>query len=418
MLEETREPSNREHALRNTIGVAAWVLLLLACLPAQVGRAEQSVDFSGRVLVLHSYHAGFPWTDEIQAGVLAEFRRQDPHFEPFVEYLDWKRFPSVENMDSFAATMAQKYAGKRFDVIITSDNAAFLFALVHREDLFGDAAVVFCGLNGYSETLLAGQGQVTGVTEAMDAEGTINAALAVYPDLKTVLCLLEDTESGLAERKDIIQAMQRHQGRIETVFLDNSSLEETFRLCGREHGKDAILLLGSFGRDRAGRIYPDFGVDILSSACSIPVFVMWDFLMGKGALGGSVLSGKLQGREAGRLALRVLAGERDIPVLLTSPTLNMFDYNQLRRFGVDVGALPPGSILINEPVGLLTRHRQAIPFVMASMAVMALAIVGLSATCSPGSGRSARWSAPRPCSPPSSTRARPASWWRKPPASP
>ncbi|GFK93201.1 Sporulation kinase A [Fundidesulfovibrio magnetotacticus] len=356
----------------------AWLLVVLCCLPAQVARSEHAAAFSGKVLLLHSYHAGFPWTDEIQAGVLAEFRRQDPNFEPYVEFLDWKRFPSKENLDTLAQALALKHAGRRFDVIITSDNAALLFALNHRADLFGDAPIVFCGLNGFTDALIAGHGQVTGVTEEMDAEGSLKAALTVFPDLKRVYCLLEDTESGLAERREIVTAARAFQGRFEVVFLDNASLEETFRFCGPEQSGEAILLLGSFGRDRAGRIYPDFAVDILSAACSVPVFVMWDFLMGKGAFGGSVLSGKLQGREAGRLALRVLSGERDIPVTRTPPTLTMFDHDQLRRFGVPTSVLPRDSLLVNEPVSLLDRHRQAIPVVVASMAIMAGAIVALS----------------------------------------
>ncbi|MFP5221743.1 MAG: ATP-binding protein [Acidobacteriota bacterium] len=335
-------------------------------------------SYSERVLILHSYHAGFPWTDEIQNGILSEFRRNEPNFEPYVEYLDWKRFPDKDNRETVYQSLLRKYAGKSFGVVIVSDNAALEFVLKYRHDIFMGATIVFCGVNGFSEAMIEGHDAVTGVLEDVDAAGTLEAALAILPGTKKVFFLVENTETGLAQIAEMEKAARAHEGKLELTVLDGPTLEEALVRCDGDAAPDAVLLLGSIGRDRSGRIFPDFAIDLLSTGCGIPVFVMWDFLMGKGATGGSVISGKLQGREAARMAMRLLDGEHSISVLKTPPTQLMFDNMQLQRFQIDISLLPKGSLLLNEPVTVYQRYRQLVPFALACMALMAGTIAALS----------------------------------------
>jgi len=359
------------------VGLLAGLLFILA---ASASWSAPQPDYSDRVLILHSYHAGFPWTDEVQSGIFSEFRRHAPNFEPYVEYLDWKRFPDEDNRESVYQSLLRKYAGKSFGVVIVSDNAALDFVLKYRQDIFMGATIVFCGINGFTEAMLAGHDAVTGVLEDVDVAGTLDVALAVLPRTSKALALVENTETGAAQKADMVRAARKHQGRLELSVLDNATLEEALAACSGDAAKNTILLLGSFGRDRSGRIFPDFAIDLLSAGCEIPVFVMWDFLVGKGAVGGSVLSGKLQGREAARMAMRVLDGEHLPPVLKTPPTQLLFDNTQLKRFGIDTSRLPEGSLLLNEPVTIFRQYRELVPFVLGSMVAMAAAIAALSVT--------------------------------------
>jgi PAS domain S-box-containing protein len=350
-------------------GIVVLAALAFAALPSRLLASE----YSERVLILHSYHAGFPWTDEIQGGILSEFRRQSPHFEPFVEYLDWKRFPTMGNLDGSAQALGRKYQDRRFDVVIVSDNAALDFALRYRHAIFKDVPIVFCGVNGYSDALIAGHDRIAGVTEDVDAAGTLEAVLAVLPDTKRVIAVTENTETGRAQRTEVVKAARKFQGKLDFSYPENPALEEVFELC-KAAQPGTVLLLGSYGRDRTGRIFPDFGIDLLSAGCAIPIFGMWDFLIGKGALGGSVLSGRAQGREAARLAMRLLDGEASIPVAKTPPTQVMFDYEQLKRFSINANLLPRDALIVHEPVTFFQRHRELIPAMLATMTLMAGAI--------------------------------------------
>ena len=87
----------------------------------------------------------------------------------------------------------------------------------------------------------------------------------------------------------------------------------------------------------------------------------WDFNLGLGIVGGKLISGFYQGESAGKMALRVLNGEdaSSIPVVRFSadrPNRYMFDYRELRRWGISSGSLPAGSIVVNRPDSFLARH--------------------------------------------------------------
>lgn len=376
-MNSNEAPDTVKRLLPLQAGLLAGFIICLACSASWCATPP---DYSDRVLILHSYHAGFPWTDEVQSGIFSEFRRHAPNFEPYVEYLDWKRFPDEDNREIVYQSLLRKYAGKSFGVVIVSDNAALEFVLKYRQDMFMGATIVFCGINGFTDAMIAGHDGVTGVLEDVDAAGTLDTALAILPKTRKALLLVENTETGAAQKADMMRAASRHKDRLELAVLDNATLEEALAACGGDAAKDTVLLLGSFGRDRSGRIFPDFAIDLLCAGCDTPIFVMWDFLVGKGAVGGSVLSGKLQGREAARMAMRILDGEHSPPVLKTPPTQLLFDNDQLRRFGIDTARLPKGSLLLNEPVTVFRQYRELVPFVLGSMVVMAAAIAALSVT--------------------------------------
>ncbi len=47
-------------------------------------------------------------------------------------------------------TYRLKYQAIHFDLIAATDNDAFDFLIAHRDDLFGETPVVFCGVNWFA----------------------------------------------------------------------------------------------------------------------------------------------------------------------------------------------------------------------------------------------------------------------------
>jgi signal transduction histidine kinase len=76
-----------------------------------------------------------------------------------------------------------------------------------------------------------------------------------------------------------------------------------------------------------------------------PIIVNSETFVGSGAVGGYVLSPDRIGRDAGRLALRILNGESasDIPVTTGNTLTPIFDWRQLQRWGISESRLPSGS---------------------------------------------------------------------------
>ena len=103
--------------------------------------------------------------------------------------------------------------------------------------------------------------------------------------------------------------------------------------------------------------------------------------MGSGTVGGKLLSSRSHGRRAAEIALRILNGEKpaDIPVDTKANNPYMFDYNQLKRWHINMAALPENSIIINEPPSFYYLYKTRIWTAAAVIAVLSAMILILFA---------------------------------------
>lgn len=339
--------------LWRALGCALLAATLLLCHAA----ASQAKPVQ-HVLVLHAYHQGFQWTDNIQSGLAETLARLAPDALIHVEYMDTKRQAPEKSFPLLADFYARKYTGFRPDVILASDDNALDFLLAHRDRLFPGTPVVYCGVNDYQPDRLGGARGYTGVSERADIKGTIDAALRLMPSMRRLVIITDATETGRHNRKNALEAAQGFLGRVEVQELAALPFGEVASALSTLSPDTGILHMGLF-RDPDGQTMdaPEF-MDFTRKHTAQPIFGVWDFLLGHHCAGGVVVSGAHQGRAMAELAVRVLGRERadDIPVILQSPNAPMFDYLELSRLGFSLRNLPQGSIVLNRPEGLWQRH--------------------------------------------------------------
>ena len=332
---------------------------LLVFLSSWPGVAWCNLD-TKHVLIVHSYHQEFPWTDSIMAGMSEVLHREYPQVDIHVEYLDAKRIAPEQTAHAFKELLRLKYGGMvQPDVILTSDDDAFKAMLRLRQALFPKTPLVFSGINNFKDSMLEGQAGVTGVVEDFDLEGTLEAALALQPATRRLAVISDSTKTGRINLERFHQIRDRFadrfEGIVELVEMSEAELRESLAVLS----KDTIILLLSFYRDRNGKTFsiPEM-MDLVADASGLPVYVAWDFVMGRKAVGGRVVSGRQQGETAARLAAGILNGAsvESLPIVRTSPNLYMFDQVELDRFNIAPASLPKGSVVINTPPAGLGRY--------------------------------------------------------------
>jgi signal transduction histidine kinase len=98
-------------------------------------------------------------------------------------------------------------------------------------------------------------------------------------------------------------------------------------------------------------------------------------------VGGSVKDYPREGQEAGRIAVQILKGELTLsraPPPIRIPSLSLFDWRQMKRWGLDETRLPKGSVIEYRPVTLWSQHPWYV-FGTATFAVLeSLLILALS----------------------------------------
>jgi signal transduction histidine kinase/ABC-type uncharacterized transport system substrate-binding protein/putative methionine-R-sulfoxide reductase with GAF domain len=324
------------------------------------GTTAVVVDDIRKILILHSYQQGQEWTDNIMEGIRLVLAQSG--FEPdvYIEYMDTVRygtgtiFPALENL------YRTKYGNTRFDVIIISDNSALTFLLAHRNALFSDAPVVFCGINNFTDDLISGQRQITGITEDYDLVGTVRLALSLQPVTKHIAVIRDSTPSGKLPALQLVMARSEFPD-VDFIELTDWTLAELKDQLGALPRDTAIIRFG-LNRDRSGAVFSTReGIERVSDS-GLPVYSMWDTHIHYGTIGGLVVSGREQGKQAAGMAVRIIRGESvdAIPVMHPSPNIPMFDYNALTRFNLPVSKVPKDSIILNKPELFYDRYKTLI----------------------------------------------------------
>ncbi len=349
-------------------GRTSALLVLVAALAFQAP-ARALGSGAPAILLLTSYHRGFPWTDAETQGALAVLRQRWPEVHPFVENLDRKRFPDAESEARFRRYLREKYQSVPLAGLIVTDDAALAFALKETEGPLANLPLSFAGVNGPVEALST-RPRTTGVVEQVDVAGTFALIRALQPDARTFLVVLDRTETSEAIRPRIAAASAVLGARVQVQVLggDLSHAELARRAASLD--RKTALVLGSFNVDREGRYASYEAVaEEVSAVSGAPVYGFWDFQLGHGIVGGSLLGGAAQGRRAAELLLALLEG-RPAPIDRGAAAYLALDHPAASRFGLDPDAAPEGTLVQDRPERVWERHRAW--FVSASVAVAVL----------------------------------------------
>ncbi len=357
------------------LGFSFWVAVALILFGAGDAAGEQK-----RVLVLNSYDPGYEWTAGMMAGVEDVLARAEEDIRVHVEYMDTKRYHSEEYLARILeGVLTHKLAELSFDLILASDNDAFNFVIKHRRDLFRGVPVVFCGLNNYQPSMIAGLDGVTGVAEVTSVRGTLQVALVLHPETEEIIVVGNTREvTGRLMKERVLLFLPEFQDKVRFSFWENLAIDVlAARLTRLKPGQ--LVLVSSFVTYEGGEVLPlEESARLIRQASPVPVYSLWGSSLGHGIVGGKLVDANKQGALAGEMALRVLHGESPdtIPVISNDANQYLFDYQELKRFGVDFTRLPKDSTIINQPSSFYAISKEsfwlAIVFVWGVLAVMAL----------------------------------------------
>jgi diguanylate cyclase (GGDEF)-like protein len=320
---------------------------------------ECNAQLKKRVLVLHSYHQGLEWTDNITKGIQSTFTPYQKQYEVHYEYLDTKRNSGQAYTKQMVDFISAKNSHIEYEVVIVSDNTALKLVNEGSIHFSGDPQIVFCGINNYNKTLINKLNQVTGVIENTDHHATVELMRKLHPERNKIVVIIDRTPTGDAIRNEFMEIEKKHKGKLEFVFLRDFLLEEIPDKLAMLNEHNTIYLT-TFNRDRNNNFisYAE-GIEMITRSSSVPIYGSWDFYLGKGIVGGRITSGYHQGHEAGQLAIEILAGQQadKLKVITTSPNQYMFDHKYIIKHGIDISSLPHGSQITNQPPAPYERHK-------------------------------------------------------------
>lgn len=347
-------------AVRRFLKLAIFITVVLGVVFPKITEAQVQQN----IVILNSYHREFTWADEQTQGMIQTLRSlgADPIFH--VEYMDWKYSPTEENLRLRYEQYKLRYATRKIDLIMTTDDAALKFAIQHRQELFSNAPIVFTGVMKESaKSLTAGQSDITGVYENTDTEGTIRLMYKINPSLQRIYLAYDNTESGLQTLAPMAEAAYKVNPAFELIHLNTLTFGEIMKTLSMIPPNDnSAVLINTYSRDIEGSTMEmERFVKLFSESSNVPSYILYHFDSGFGAVGGSLIGGQRQGEAAAKLAIQILKGEPTsaLPIVESTVPDIVLDYKQLERYHIPIDTLPPDATLINRPQSFYEQYKTA-----------------------------------------------------------
>ncbi len=356
-------------------GLLCQVMFLIILLTPIAARGEALP----KILILHSYYEIYPWTDDIMKGIMSVLPSADDEISIYTEYLDAQRIPKKKSWSTFETHLNAKYRGVKFNVILASDDDILDFLIPRYENMFPDTPFVFCGINNLDTGKFKKHKAFKGVSQEIDAKGTIDLALKLLPDTENFLVISDRTSAGIKTtakfRRDI-----KELGQLKQRFhlIDDFTLQELKGSLQALGPRDLVLVLRIQKIKGIDRREPIKFLKIVTDMSPVPAFRVWG--TGKGEfLGGVLVSPLAQGKAAAEIASRILGGEgvQNIPQVTRSPNISVVNYAVLKKFNIDEKNIPQGTMITNRPVSILEKYHLQVQLILIFFVMLVLIIVSL-----------------------------------------
>jgi ABC-type uncharacterized transport system substrate-binding protein len=301
------------------------VLALLAVLP--LAAAE-------RVLVVHSYHEGYGWTDTIQKGIDEVLKPAG--VEVKVVMMDAKRKTEAAERTKAGEAAKQVVAEWKPAVVITSDDAAQTF---FAKDYAGKADApqfVFCGVNAEAAKYGYPAANVTGLLERPHVTQCLEFVAKIVPGAKQVAFVSDPGEVTDA----VIPYFKGQPQPVPVVAYDVAqTFDEWKALIAKHQDKDAILIQNYQSLKQGdGKADPKAVMAWTVANTKKPLVGIYDFAVRDGCVFGIAESALEHGQEAAHRAVAILKGKKagELPISTAKQGLVMFNLTSAKALTVEI----------------------------------------------------------------------------------
>jgi diguanylate cyclase (GGDEF)-like protein len=302
------------------------------------------------VLFISSYNENFETVPYQIDGIKSVLLKKNFHLD--VEYMDSKRFSDEKSREVFYDLLKYKMSNLApYDAIIVGDDSALQFAMDFQDDLFKETPIVFLGINNFQRAGLADENKyMTGIIEETSLKENVEIAQKFNSKATRVVAIVDNTLTGKGDMEQFYSIEDEFN---ELSFEHINSSEYTFEELGNvleNVENDTILLYLSMFEDKAGRnITIDEAVEVLREHTKVPVYRASIGGVGKGLLGGMMVSYFDSGEIAAEMVMKILNGSpvESVKMVTESPNRYIFDYNIIKKYNIDEKLIPEGSLLIN-----------------------------------------------------------------------
>ncbi|HEY2907451.1 MAG TPA: ATP-binding protein [Vicinamibacterales bacterium] len=349
-----------------------WLLAALIVLgPFAVAATAYGQTGQKRVLVLYSLRR------DSQFSIIGE--RELPRIldaglsrnvDYYAEFIDLARSSEPGFEAAFRDFLREKYKGMRFDLVIAMHDAAVGF--ISDDDdgdaLFPETPVVFLT----NSPVRSHRPNSTGLILDRNFAATVTFIRQLQPEVQHVFIITGAAATDKVYENVVRRQLQTLSGSGLTFHylsgLATADLEA--RLSRMPERSAAYYVIVSSDPDGA-MLHPLNYVDRIAAVADAPTYSWVDSTIDHGVVGGSLYNQRAAIERVGQLALRVLDGEPADSIPVVAVDLNSYevDWRQLRRWRIDEGRVPAGTLISFRDPSPWNQYR---PYILATVTLFAI----------------------------------------------
>jgi len=356
----------------------AIAVVAAGCLSTAAWAEGQPPQSPRTVLAIHGgpeFYPGSEAMDKAIRDVLLSSASTPVNY--FTEYLESEEFSAELASAALRDYIGRKFAGRHIDVLIANTVPALEFATRLRDELYPGVPIVFIAATAPDAVIRGTAGGITGVVRGVALSETLELALKLHPSVREVFVVAyAPAVAGYTER---VQATLRgFAQRVRLTYIGERTAADMVAVVG-SLPPQTLLFYARYSPVDTGRVvYPDELLSSIARAASVPVYAGAEIYMGKGIVGGMMQSDEVDGTRIGEITLRILEGTRPEAIPITPRSLApIFDWRQIKRWGIDPSRLPAGSQVLFRPTTMWEAYRRYVVGTIAVVALQLALIAGL-----------------------------------------
>ncbi len=349
---------------------------MFACVSITGAEAEPR-----QVLLLHSYERG-----AASHAFATMFRTElSTSFGEPLDFIDVTlqalRLDPGASEESIVNQLRSTLPRRRLDLVVPIGGPAVTLAQTYLRQLVpATTPMLLAGVDRRFVQHGALAADDTAVAVEHDPPAMIETILRLLPDTETIFVVVGASPFERFWLEELRRGFQRFEGRLTFVWANELSFEEMLKTSASLPPRSAVFF-GTLSSDAKGvRHVEERALDALHAAANAPIFGLNSAQLGRGIVGGPLLSNEDLARRTATVAVQMLRGESPHGLTASVAAAPAFDWRELRRWGIGESRLPPGSaVLFREPTAW-QRYRPQIIAGVAFASVQAVFLIALLAS--------------------------------------
>jgi PAS domain S-box-containing protein len=335
---------------------------------------------SHNVLIIHTYRSDAMPYGAISAAFKTALVRDFGALVNIHEIsLDSDRFPDPKMQSALAEFLKKRFAERPLDLILPIGAPAGQFVAQYRESTFPGAPVIYLSVDSRLLNPESFRKNATVFSQRISPASWIEDILQLAPDTANIVVVtgvspLERFWTGILRRE-----LQVFGNRVKFSFFSGMSLDRMEKEVSALP-PHSFILFGLLIEDGVGITYGGYEpLQRIHAAANAPIYGIFQSEIGQGIIGGRLYQDQILSIQAAAAAARILRGKpvASIPGNILQTSSAVYDWRELKRWGISETRLPPGSAILHREPTLWQRYRWYIVAFSLVTFLEALLIVGL-----------------------------------------